>query len=274
MIDWTTVAFQIVNFLVLLFLLKTLLYGRIIAAMDQREAAIAAQIHDAETKAHDAAQQAETLRQQQQELADQRDELLAQAQADADAARKELLGKARADADQTRTQWQQALEREKDGFLHDLRSRVSQQTLAIARRALADLADADLESRVAAGFAAQLDALDDTERATLAAAIAKTADDVAERSLLVRSAFALPDDARQRLVEAIHQRIADGIGVDFETSGEVVAGIELSAGGTKLAWSLGHYLASLEEELATSLEAQAAPRKEEKKEKEQGSGQD
>ena len=41
MIDWFTVAAQIVNFLILVALLKYFLYGRIVDAMDRREQSIA-----------------------------------------------------------------------------------------------------------------------------------------------------------------------------------------------------------------------------------------
>ena len=47
-IDWFVFFAQIVNFLILLFLLKKFLYGRIINAMDAREAKIAAIFAEAE----------------------------------------------------------------------------------------------------------------------------------------------------------------------------------------------------------------------------------
>lgn len=260
MIDWITVAFQIVNFLILLALLRWLLYGRIIKAMDAREATIAARLAEADAKRQEAEKQAAELRQKTEDLDAQRDELLAKAKADADAQRKELTAQARAEVDLTRAQWHQAVEREKDGFLQDLRQRVSQQTLAIARRVLADLAGADLEERMVGSFLAQLDGLDDAERTKMADAVAKTAENPAERFATVRSAFALPDAARQRLADAVHGRIAEEVDVRFETSGELLCGIELMAGGTQLAWSIEHYLATLEEELAAAFESSSEQR--------------
>ena len=47
-IDWFVFLCQIVNFLILLWLLKKFLYGRIIAAMDAREAKIASTFEEAE----------------------------------------------------------------------------------------------------------------------------------------------------------------------------------------------------------------------------------
>jgi F-type H+-transporting ATPase subunit b len=258
-INWTTVAFQIVNFLILLFLLWLFLYGRIIKAMDEREARIAARLTEAEEKRRQADEQAETFRQKTEQLDAQRDEFLTKAKADADAERKELTAQARAEVDQTRAQWHEAVQREKEGFLQDLRQRATAQTLAIARRALADLAGDDLEGRVLETFLAQIGNLDDAERGKFAEAVANTAEEEEDRHVVVRSAFDLPDDGRQRLTEAVHAHIADGTGIRFETSAELICGIELVAGGTKLAWSIEHYLATLEEDLAEAFETSPGP---------------
>jgi len=255
-IDWKTVAFQIVNFLVLLVLLKKLLYGRLIAAMDAREARIAASLDEAAQKQKDAEAKGAELQRRTDELAAQRDDLLAEAQAAAETARKKLVEQARADADRARAQWLEAVAREKEGFLQDLRQRASAQALAVARKALADLADAELEGRIAERFLAQIEHLDDADRQRLADAIAKTQDAEGRRHVLVRSAFDLNDDQRQRLGEAIGRHIEPDVRVDFATAGDVVGGLELSAGGTQLAWSLGHYLADLEDDLRTALEAE------------------
>jgi len=256
-IDWTTVAFQIVNFLVLLFLLRKFLYGRVIEAMDAREARIAAQLAKADAEKQQAERLSEKLRQETDELAARRDQLLAEAKADADAQRRELLGKARTEVDRARAQWFDAVQREKEGFLHDLRQRVSMQSLAIARRALDDLAGADLEGRLLDSFLEELNGLDDAERMRFAESIRETEE--GKRHVVVRSAFDLPDEAQRRLTEAVHARIADGLDVGFETSADLIAGIELRAGGAKLAWSFEHYLASLEEEFAAAFETPPEP---------------
>ncbi len=250
MIDWTTVAFQIVNFLILLFLLKHFLYGRIIEAMDQREARIAESLQQAEDKQRQAEKKAQEFQNKSQELDAQREEFLTQAKKDAQERRKELLDQARQEVDQSRKQWAEALEREKDGFLDDLRTRVSRQTLDIARRTLDDLADAELEAKIVDGFLARLEQLDEGERKTFANAVAQTQDDEGQTHVLARTAFDLSEEQQGRVADALRQHVAEGLDVDFATSGEVIGGIEVSAAGAKLAWSIAHYLGSLEEDLA------------------------
>ena len=49
-VNWFTVAAQVVNFLILVWLLHRFLYGPIIAAMDRRERRIAERLQDAQRK--------------------------------------------------------------------------------------------------------------------------------------------------------------------------------------------------------------------------------
>ena len=245
LIDWFTVAAQIVNFLILVALLKYFLYDRIIKAMDERQQHIAARLDEAERLRQEADAEAAVHRQKQHELEAKRAELLAQAKADADSQRQELLAKARQEVESLQDRWQQAIRDEKDAFLRDLRQRTSQQMLAMARHALRDLADAELEQQMLAAFLDKLQTLD----AEAWEAMAMTQQD-AKQPLVIHSAFAVPQAARQRLQHLLQERLGEAVTVRFETAPEVMCGIELQTDGQKIAWSLEHYLETLEESLA------------------------
>ena len=58
LINWFTVIAQIVNFLILVFLLKYFLYDRIVKAMDEREQRIQLRLKEAEEKKQEADQEA------------------------------------------------------------------------------------------------------------------------------------------------------------------------------------------------------------------------
>ena len=59
LIDWFTVIAQIVNFLVLVYLLKRFLYKPIIKAMDGREQRIAGRLEEADKREEEARQELE-----------------------------------------------------------------------------------------------------------------------------------------------------------------------------------------------------------------------
>ena len=100
-LDWFVFFCQIVNLLILVYLLKRFLYGRIIKAMDTREAKIAAIFADAEKSKEEARLAAEKHDQRLQELEDRYQGMLNKAREDAETHRRELMDKARDEVELT-----------------------------------------------------------------------------------------------------------------------------------------------------------------------------
>ena len=132
--------------------------------------------------------------------------------------------------------------------------RIRDEVFAIARKALADLAGTSLEERLCEVFVRRLQEMDEQTRAGLADAL-RTSTDPA----LVRSAFELPAEQRATLQATLERIFPAGVRVRFETVPELVGGIELSASGRKLAWSIADYLGSLEKSVGELVDLQAAP---------------
>jgi len=89
-------------------------------------------------------------------------------------------------------------------------------------------------------------------KAGLAEAI-KTASD----PTLVRSAFDLPPEQRAAIQRALNETFSADIPIRFETAPDLVGGIELTANGQKVAWSISDYLLSLEKGVGELLAKQA-----------------
>jgi F-type H+-transporting ATPase subunit b len=248
LIDWFTVGAQIINFLVLVGLLKYFLYGHITRAMREREDKIAARLAQAEEREKEAEQELESYQQRNQELARRRDQMLARAREEAGEERKKLLHEAREEVQRTKSRWYEAIGREKDAFLADLRHRAGQQIYAIARRALADLANADLEEHIIQAFSQRLEHLDEDKRQALRASLS------ADQGVVITSAFDLPAAAKERISKILRNYTGNGVKLDYRTSPEVISGIELRVPGHKIAWSLNNYLETLEENLQGALE--------------------
>jgi F-type H+-transporting ATPase subunit b len=88
------------------------------------------------------------------------------------------------------------------------------------------------------------------------------------RPVPVRSAFELPREQQAAIRKALNETFSADIPVQFETVPELVSGIELSANGRKVAWSIAGYLATLERSAGELLRAdeQAEPKPEVKAE--------
>lgn len=241
--DWFTVAAQIFNFLVLVALLKHFLYDRVLAAMKEREKRVQERLEAADRKQKEADAEAEDYRRQQAELERRRKALLDEARQEADDRREKMVAEAREEVDQRRQSWEDALAAEKEEFLRELRRRVAAEVYAACRKAMKDLADADLEQRVVDVFLERLADSDTKVRDTLRRA-------AADGRMAVRSSFELSGKGRQRVTERLQRMVSEDVGVDYETDPDLLLGIEVEGQGRRVAWHVRDYFDTLHERAA------------------------
>ena len=254
LINWFTVGAQALNFLILVGLLKHFLYKPILTAIDARETRIASEIADAAAKKTDAQKERDDFQRKNQEFDQQRAERINKATDEAKAARERMLGDAQQAADALSAKRTEALKNEAQSLNQAISRQTQREVFAVARKALADLANTSLEERLGAVFTRRLKDLDGKAKAELAEAI-KTSRDPA----LVRSAFELPTEQRAVIKNALNETFSADVQVRFETAPDLVSGIELSANGKKLAWSIAGYLASLEKAVGEVVNQSAKP---------------
>lgn len=245
LIDWFTVAAQIVNFLVLVFFLRHFLWKRLIRAMDDREHGIAARLAEAEDKNKDAERAVEQARGRLIKIDQQREGIIAETKKEADEQRSQMLVKAREDVRRQAAVWSQDLEREQAAFLDDVRRRMASEMLAIVRRALADLASASVERCALQVFIEQVGKLD-----------AATLFDFATGDITVLSAFEISAEDQRALQEALEARLKTKVALKFERAPAMAWGLELRAKGHRIGWNSEAYIASLEQSLKETLEQQ------------------
>lgn len=253
LINWVTVVAQVVNFLILILLLRYFLYGRIVRAMDKRREEIESRWQEAEAQQAETAQELQAAREQRQQLENLRQQALGEIRDEAESYRKELRAGVRAETDQLRRRWAGALREESESFLHELRQRAVEQACGIARRALSDLADAELEQQVVRVFLARLQTLDEERRQPLVRSLS-----AGKRTAVVQSGFELSPELQQSITSALRHYLLKDVDVRFEPTSDAICGIVLRTDGHKLAWEMSEYLASLEERMALALEEEAA----------------
>lgn len=249
LVNWFTVVAQIVNFLVLVVLLKVLLYDRIVKAMDERESRIRQRLDKAEDKEQEAANEAEAYRRKNEELDGEREGLLAKVREEAEALKKTLTREARKAVDHQRSLWQDTVYRERESLARDLRHMAGTQVYAVARRSLQDLAEAGLEERAIARFLNHLERMEADKKGTLAQAIEQGGGRV-----VLRSAFPMSAEMQGQVKETLHRSLSKQVEVDYEEAPELILGLELKARGRKISWNIRHYLEGLEESVLLLLE--------------------
>jgi F-type H+-transporting ATPase subunit b len=249
-IDWFTFAAQIVNFLILVALLRWLLYGRIVRAMKSREEKIAEQFREADRKRMEAEQEVEEYEEKARQLDQQREKLLQEARRKAGQEQKRLLHEAREEVDRQRDQWRETFHRERDDVLAEVRRQASRMGLITARRTLSQLAGAELETRMCETLAEQLQDIDDQQREEIKQHLAD-----GDAEVWIRSAFDLADPQRKRLRDIIRKTFGYDEKVAFENSSALVCGLELDLGGYSIGWNVNDLLSDLQTQLEERLQS-------------------
>jgi F-type H+-transporting ATPase subunit b len=119
---------------------------------------------------------------------------------------------------------------------------------------LNDLAGVTLEAKMSERFISRLREMSGNAKDSLGQAL-KTASSPA----IVRSTFTLSDDQHASIQKAINETFSADIHLRFDTAADLISGIELSANGEKVAWSIEEYLSSLEKGVEALLKREATP---------------
>lgn len=253
-IDWFTVIAQLLNFLVLVWLLKRFLYTPILDAIDAREKRIALAIREAKDNKAEALRERDDFRQRNKEFDQTKETLLAGAIQEAKAEGKRLRSEAREAANAYTVKRQESLQREQQHLNEEITRRTRKEVFDIARKTLTDLADIDLEERMTEVFLRRLHELDDEKKKRLATTITTSSSPV-----VVRSTFLLAPPLQKEIEQALHKIISPDTNARFETVPELISGIELSADGHKLGWSIDEYLESLETSMTELMDQPSKP---------------
>ncbi len=247
LINWFTVVAQIVNFLILVFLLKRFLYKPIVKHMNEREERIATRLQEAREKRAEAQQQIDEFREKQEEMEEQSRQKLEEAENEAQKHRQELLEQARDQVQSKRQSWLQSLEKEKEDFARGLKKRSSQEILHFVQRVLQDLADEPLNNRLAEVLLARMKKLDDEVKQRLSKAAEKG-------EIEVRSTFELDASMKDKITTALREFCENDAEVAYQVDHEQPLGVEANAGSVKFSWSIAGYLDELESQVLTLFE--------------------
>jgi len=248
-IDYFTIFAQIINFLVLVLLLRHFLYGRIIKVMDEREKRIESQLQEAAKKKKEADEEADSYRKMKKDFLNEREGMLTAAREETQNIRRDLSKKAADEVNENKAKWNEEIQRQKDAFLNSMRMSASKEIYAIARRALHDLANEELESHIMETFIYKLQKMDDDEKKKMMEFLEKKQD------IVIKSGFTIPESTRQRILKTLrektlHDKTSVDLNISYLLSPDLISGIELSASDLRISWSIGSYLDSLEDELS------------------------
>lgn len=223
--DLTTFALEIVNFLVLVWLLKRFLYQPVLAVIEKRQNATAQIIMNAKN----IQQEAQTLKSEYETHLVELDKeyAITKARIDEEISTERVRGLASLDTDM-------ATERKRRESLEDRKRRELEQTLErqaiqlasrFASRLLERLANPELNAKLTELAIDDIEKISDEQQEQLRAAL-----DTAESSIKVVSAFTLNELQRRLLADALSQLAGREIVPEFSEDSSLKAGVSIMIG--------------------------------------------
>lgn len=217
-IDWSTLALQTVNALILVWLLARFLFRPVANIIAERQASAHALMNDAATAKRTAQAERDALSAEREQLATQRAQALSQAEADADRQRASLLASAHEEADRLRAQ----------AAADNARERAAQAEAASARavRLAVDIAGKLLE-RVPDSLrvTAFVDGLAEGVRSLSPAARAEMASHASLQLIVPRT---LSADEQAACEAALSAALGSAVALHAQVDRSLIAGLELT----------------------------------------------
>ncbi|HQT75747.1 MAG: hypothetical protein B7Z80_00820 [Rhodospirillales bacterium 20-64-7] len=223
--DWTTLALQTVNLIVLVWLLRRFLFRPVTALIAERRGAAERLLADAAAVRAAAAADAEQVAAREKALSARGEEILAEARAAARTERAALLQQAQDEIAKADAAAQAARDQDQAQMRRQLEGEARRLAVAIASRLLARIP-------AQASSAALLQALD-TWLAALPAAELRNLASPGE-TLAVVTAAALDPAAQALCADMLRRRLGDGLSVRFATDPSLIAGAELRGSHARL----------------------------------------
>ncbi len=125
------------------------------------------------------------------------------------------------------------------------------QRMETARKAMKDLANADLEAQQLKNLSGAYVNPMKKKQGKLRAIAG------GGNKILVQSAFDIGAATQAKIEQALKQQITNGFTIRYLTQPDVVSGIEMRVNGHKIAWSLNEYLETLVENLTETMQKEA-----------------
>ena len=241
-LNWSTFILEIINFLVLVWILKRFFYRPVLNVLARRRAGIDKRLADAKTLHDDAevlqAQYRDRLADWERERQQAREQLTQEIEKE----RAQRLAALQSELAQEREKTQVAEARRQADALHKTEETALIQAARFASRVLGQVASPELEAKLLELVIDELPQLSAEQIAALRSSWGQPSE-----AIVVASAFPLSDTQRQKLKKALTATTGAELPLHFEQDVELLAGVRITVG----AWVLG---VNLQDELRSFAE--------------------
>ena len=246
-INWFTVIAQIVNFLILVWLLKRFLYKPVLDAIDARDKKISSQLDDAATLKAEAKKEQAVFRQKNEDFDKEHATKIMEAREAVDLEKQRLFEEVRTESTIMRTKYDALFKQQEQELTEALKKKTKAAVFAIADKTLADLANANLEEQVILVCINRIQNLDAINLEKL-----KDALNTNQKPITIKSAFKVSTISKNQLEKAIDKINEQQNDFQYVIEPELVGGIEIDADSYQLSWNIDAYLDALKKDSPTN----------------------
>ncbi|MDR1477298.1 MAG: hypothetical protein LBI17_04195 [Rickettsiales bacterium] len=259
MINWTTVFFQIVNFLVVMWILRRYLFIPVMSAMDRRERAVRARLLDADKLKKEAGDERRALESELLGLEGKRAEILADAHAKAEVEQGVLMRSFNVAMQERRDGEAKQMERERAELRKSVDKVAAKALVGAVDSALKELAGSTLQSAMMEKLARRVrrgdfDGASDLRKYYRAAGL-----------ILVNASFRMAARERRAVRSALERLVGSAVRLKFGVDERISCGVEIACGPLVVGFGFDDYVArlarDLDDGLAAATHTQAVKRK-------------
>jgi F-type H+-transporting ATPase subunit b len=220
-----TFLFQVLNFLVLVLILRWLLYRPLRQAIDQRRNANARAQGEAEAARKEAADLQQKLSAQMAGIDLERQELFRKTRAQAEAERNALMAQTELALKRRREEVERQLVQDRDEALRTLRAELVDSAVALAERLLQEAADSTLQRQLAGRLVDALQLIPEDLRRRLRDGW------IPDDEAVIETPVAINSDILERIGGALESLAGRAVKLSVLTQPALLCGVRLRVGG-------------------------------------------
>jgi F-type H+-transporting ATPase subunit b len=247
-IDLITLIAQILNFLVLLWVLKKLLYKPLLTAMANRKKDIIKAIEDAEKKQKEAMGLKEENEKMLEDIREQKNELLKKAEEEIEKEKEVMAQKLKDEQEITRAEFKELMEIEKQRFIKEVNKVVANKFAKFSKTVFSDLSNTDIEAQAVEVFLKKIKDLKKAEIEKI-----NTSAKVNNGKITIATSHDLSKEVANKIKNSLKKIGVKYTTIKFEKDSEIILGVNLKADSYVIAWDLKEFLNSFKKELTKIL---------------------
>lgn len=233
--DLFTFIAQLVNFIVLVWILNKLLFKKILSVMDERQKKVNDELEHVKKLAQQAEEREKELAEASKQISKQHESKILEMTEEVTKLRQNLERELKEEIMEARNYWSRKIEQDRNFILTRLSKRMGEILLSRLQHLFRDLANEKMENQIVEKFASQLGSL------TIPLEISTP--------LTIKSSFELDSEQKNLISGLVKKKFGDNCSTEFHLDPSSLCGVEIVLAGKSFGWHLEEYLEQLQDEL-------------------------